>query len=522
MNHTPKDHIYDLVFIGAGISSAYTILNYLRIQKENPGRTPLKIAVLEKTGEYWMGVPYGKKTGNNPLLITSLREFIAQEDERKHFSDWLSENKDWVFSAAIPIKGKMMKKWWADHAEEIAEGNWDDVFIPRKAFGLYLQQEVENAISEAKSNGQLTIDYLEAQVERVQNIDQKYEISIMRNNGEFQIIRAQKTVLAVGSPPNVGFWKDQEKLEASGLAYIQNVYEPGMPKTLEILADIAKKQEIKGKRGVLIIGSNASTLDTLFTFSNEETEENRVDHYYILSPNASFPHRISKNQNLIHFEAQNLVLLKEKGNFNAPDILAAVQKDCTDAEANGFRISDIFPEISRSMIACLDCLSMEEQKRFVAKESIEIGKLQRRAGYEYLDVVEMLRSQGRLTMISGRFTRFIEMRGENAVFEYAKGRNGENAELEIPVQLVINCAGFQDLANPPKGLIANLIEEGICQTNESKRGFVMNENFETNPNFYVMGPLVAGNVNKRLRVWHAESCTRIIALSRQLAEVLVA
>lgn len=522
MNHTPKDHIYDLVFIGAGISSAYTLLNYLRILKENPGKHPLKIAVLEKTGEYWMGVPYGKKTGSNPLLITSLREFIAQDDERKHFSDWLSENKDWVFSAAIPIKGKMMKKWWADHAEEIAQGNWDDVFIPRKAFGLYLQQEVENAITEAKENSLLSLDYLDAQVEIVRKMGDEYQISLLTNSGEIQKISASKTVLAVGSPPNIGFWKDQEKLEASGLTYIQNVYEPGMSKTLEILGQIAQKQENKGKRGVLIIGSNASTLDTLFTFSNEETEENRVDHYYILSPNASFPHRISKNPTSNQFEAKNLVLLKENGNFNAPDILQAVQKDCAEAEANGFRISDIFPEISRSMIACLDCLSMEEQKRFVAKESIEIGKLQRRAGYEYLDVVEMLRSQGRLTMISGRFTRFVEMRGENAVFEYAQGRNGENTELEIPVQLIINCAGFQDLANPPKGLISNLIEEGICQTNESKRGFLMNENFETQPNFYIMGPLVAGNVNKRLRVWHAESCTRIIALSKQLAEVLVA
>ncbi|HRH34024.1 MAG TPA: hypothetical protein PKY12_03155, partial [Catalimonadaceae bacterium] len=111
---------------------------------------------------------------------------------------------------------------------------------------------------------------------------------------------------------------------------------------------------------------------------------------------------------------------------------------------------------------------------------------------------------------------------ENALFEYFSGREGHPEILKAPVQVVINCAGFQDLGTPPKGLIQNLIDEGICEANESKRGFVINENFESNPNFFVMGPLVAGNVNNRLRVWHAESCTRIITLSKQLAEVLVA
>lgn len=522
MNHPATNRHFDLVFIGAGISSAYTLLNYLKMLESAQPTVPVKIAAFEKSGEFWTGVPYGKQTGSNPLLITSLREFIAQDDERRHFSEWLSENKDWVFQSAIPIKGKMMKKWWKEHAEEIAKGDWDDIFIPRRAFGLYLKNEVEMALHSAKEKGIIDYQLFTIQVDRVKLVNGIYELSVSFSQGSFQQITATKAVLAVGSPPNVGFWKDQEKIEKSGLAYIHNVYEPGMDQTLEILGNVAKKQENSGKRGVLIIGSNASTLDTLFTFSNEETEENRVDHFYVLSPNASFPHKISRKPQVVDYQPENLNRLRKTGHFVSAQILEAVRMDVTDAERDGFNISDIFPEISKSMIACLDCLPMEEQERFVAKESIEIGKLQRRAGYEYLDVVEMLKSQGRLTMISGRFSHFVEMNGETAVFEYTKGREGDIEKLEIPVQLVINCAGFQDLSKPPKGLISNLIEEGICQSNESRRGFVMNENFETNPNFYVMGPLVAGNVNKRIRVWHAESCTRIITLSRQLAEVLVA
>jgi uncharacterized NAD(P)/FAD-binding protein YdhS len=522
MNSLDSNPRFKLAFIGAGISSAYTMLNYISVLgKEKPGE-PVKIAIIEKTGEFWTGVPYGKKTGANPLLITSLKEFIAQEEERRHFAQWLSENKDWVFSSEIPIEGKMMKKWWADHQTEIQSGDWDDIFIPRRAFGLYLQHEVHSAMKNAEAIGLIQPTYYTAQVNSVSNVNGNYEIKIEEIGKAESVIQAEKAILAVGSPPNVGFWKDQEILENSGITYIQNVYEPSMDETLRKLKSAVAPSKSSGGRGVLIIGSNASTLDTLFTFCNEETTENRVDHFYIISPNASFPHRISRKHNPIAYSPKFLLNLAREKEFFASDILKAVQNEVKEALEKGFNISDIFPEISKGMINCLDLLSVEEQKRFVAKESIEIGKMQRRAGYEYLEVVEMLKSQGRITMLKGRFSRFCGFESENALFEYFSGREGHPEILKAPVQVVINCAGFQDLGTPPKGLIQNLIDEGICEANESKRGFVINENFESNPNFFVMGPLVAGNVNNRLRVWHAESCTRIITLSKQLAEVLVA
>jgi hypothetical protein len=40
-------------------------------------------------------------------------------------------------------------------------------------------------------------------------------------------------------------------------------------------------------------------------------------------------------------------------------------------------------------------------------------------------------------------------------------------------------------------------------------------------NCYLMGPLVAGNIDGNFKIWHAESCQRIINLSKQLAEVLI-
>ena len=70
-------------------------------------------------------------------------------------------------------------------------------------------------------------------------------------------------------------------------------------------------------------------------------------------------------------------------------------------------------------------------------------------------------------------------------------------------------------------LIENLIRRGICAPNPSKPAFLVNERFETREDCFLMGPLIAGNLAGKIRVWHADSCVRIIDLSHKLAEVLL-
>ncbi|PSB40183.1 hypothetical protein C7B77_28685, partial [Chamaesiphon polymorphus CCALA 037] len=80
---------------------------------------------------------------------------------------------------------------------------------------------------------------------------------------------------------------------------------------------------------------------------------------------------------------------------------------------------------------------------------------------------------------------------------------------------------FQDVTTSSSSLIQNLIRRQICVPNESNRGFVIDKNFEASKNCYLMGPLVAGNIDGNFRVWHAESCQRIIGFSQNLAAALL-
>lgn len=73
---------YDLAIVGSGISCAYTSIHYLtllenRSTAESKEFQTVKIAVLDKSEEFWTGIPYGSRSGKQSLIITPLKEFLS-------------------------------------------------------------------------------------------------------------------------------------------------------------------------------------------------------------------------------------------------------------------------------------------------------------------------------------------------------------------------------------------------------------------------------------------------------------
>ena len=509
---------YEIAFVGAGISAAYTLIHYISELKNKPAKHPVRIVVLEKSGEFWKGVPYGKQSGYNPLIITSIKEFIPQQPERNHFIDWLKANQDWVFENPQQKEGELSLKWHKAHKEAIANGCWDDLFIPRYIFGLYIQDYLETVLKEAKSNGTIEISMETATVTDIQFIDNQYQIQVTTNSEPKSFV-SEKLVLAVGSPPNIGF--GQSPVNEGLYRYITNMYEPSIDRNICRICDILEQVEDAEKRRILIVGSNAGTLDTLFALINSERGKRLVHKFIILSPNGAFPHRISREPVEIQYIPNKLIALAKTNSFTAKQILEAVQQEVAAASTLNLNISDIFPSISHAMIEALDLLNVQEQEQFVSKYAVEIGKMQRRAGGEYLDVVDSLVACGKLEFLKGRFVNYVSLENGEPGVEYIPAGKLKPELLTESIALVVSCAGFQEVTGSSSELIQNLIKRKICIPNDSRRGFVLNENFEAAQNCYLMGPLVAGNLNKSFRVWHAESCSRIIHMSKKLAEVLV-
>ena len=521
--HTEK--CYDVAIIGAGISSAYTLIHYISLLEQRSldrECQPVKILVTEKSDEFWTGIPYGNRSGRNALLISSLKEFIPQQLEREHFAAWLTENRDWVFEPQAHANGNLSSKWLQANESAMSQGFWDDLFIPRHTFGIYLKQRLADLLQTATTKGLIEYSLVTADVLDVQRSENNlYRIDAVPTAAENRThFLAKKLVLAIGSPPNLAFKQAQSDRDEQEICYIDNMYEPSLDFNLDRICNSLEQFEHQSQRQVLIIGSNAGTLDTLYSINNSKVAASLIDKFIIVSPNAAFPHRISREAIEVTYHPQHLVALVQAESFTAKQIFEAVQQDVAYATAENINISDIYADITKVVIQALNQLSFGEQQQFVSKYAVEIGKLQRRAGGEYLDVVEHLIDRAKLEFLKGKFVGYFPLATGGSGYEYKDNEHHQHQVFDAPVGVIINCAGFQDVTKSSSVLIQNLIRREICVPNDSNRGFVIDKNFEASKNCYLMGPLVAGNIDGNFRVWHAESCQRIIGLSQQLAEVL--
>ena len=511
---------YDIAIVGAGISSAHTLIHYLALLERQSLDRPVRIVVTEKSGEFWTGIPYGLKSGCDSLLISSLKEFIPQQLERQQFVSWLNENCYWIFASQKYQNGELTSKWLAANAAAISQGMWDELFIPRHIYGLYLKHCLTKTIEDATAKGTLEIDLLTSEVIDIQCCEDRYRVELVSAAEERSAFVATKLVLAIGSPPNVAFERPQATDE-SDICYIDNMYEPSMDFNIQRICRALQQSDRQTHRQVLMVGSNAGTLDALYCLNNSTAASSLIDKFVILSPNAAFPHRISREIESIVYSPAHLETLIASESFTAQQILLAVERDVAEATAQRVNISDIYTHISSAVIQALNLLDDAEQQQFVSKYAVEIGKLQRRAGGEYLDVVDRLIDRDKLTFIKGRFQRYHSPATTDFGCEYIDSESQLSTPINMPIGVVINCAGFQDVTRSSSVLIQNLIRRGICVPNDSRRGFKIDRNFAASKNCYLMGPLVAGNIAGDLKVWHAESCQRIIGLSKLLAEVLL-
>ncbi len=513
---------YDLAIIGGGISSAQTLIHYISLLERQQVERPVKILVTEKSGEFWTGIPYGTRSGSNALLISSLKEFIPHQHEREKFIDWLNANRDWVFAPQQYRDGALASKWLQANIAAIDSGMWDELFIPRQTFGLYLKETLAQTIATATAAKKIEIELLALETIDIQRSQDFYHIDAVSPDREPRFFTAKKIVLAIGSPPNIGFEYPRALDTATNeVCYIDNMYEPSLDFNIERICRSLQTSTRPGHRQILMVGSNAGTLDALYCLNNSTTATNLIDKFIILSPNAAFPHRINPELKSVAFPLEHLAALIANAPFTAAQILAAVKQDVKVATARSIEISDIYADISTAVIDALNLLSYDEQKQFVSTYAVEIGKLQRRAGGEYLDVVDSLSERGKLTFIQGKFHRYLAATQSGSGCEYIAPGSASPIAIDAPIGAVINCAGFQDVTTSSSILIQNLIRRGICIPNDSRRGFTIDKNFEASKNCYLMGPLVAGNIDGEFKVWHAESCQRIISLSKQLAEVLI-
>ncbi len=135
---------YDLAFIGAGISSAYTLIHLMEGLRDGPlPRRPLRLLVIEKDREFWTGVPYGRRSGTTSLIITSLNDFLPAS-EMGAFSSWLAQNRELLLAEFEMHGGLLAAEWIRGHGQDLHLGACEELYLPRFFFGAYLKERVSD------------------------------------------------------------------------------------------------------------------------------------------------------------------------------------------------------------------------------------------------------------------------------------------------------------------------------------------------------------------------------------------
>lgn len=507
--------ISDITFIGSGISTSFSIINFLDlIDNENSLNKIIAINIIEKYSEFNLGIPYGSRSGFSTLLITSLRNFLI-EPELNLFIKWLNKNKTWLLEEFKKEGGVLSQKWLVDHQEDIDNNNWEDLFIPRHFFGCYINLRVNNKIKELTEKGLINVNFITGEVIDIEKNKNSYKISL----NDASQVSSKKVVLSVGSLPVHYLWKNEDLIEEKKLMFINNPYKPKLGVILnKINTFISNRKE---NTNVLIVGANASALELLYKINDFSKNEHHNTSFTFLSTQGRVPDAIIDKERQKDFTPNHLNELKNKKDITAKLIAEATFKDLDAADKINLGAASTVDIVSRYFGALLENLSVKELEIFACKYGNEIGKRQRCAGLHYSNVITSLEEQARFEHISGRFNDLNCDLDGNYRLEYLDTIDKTKKPHSKPFHIVINCVGSKNLDHKDiPQLHKNLIKKHYCIPNQSKIGFHVNESLEASENLHIMGPMLAGNVIENKAVWHVEHCGRIIWLSKVLSRII--
>ena len=508
-----NNEISDIVFVGSGISSSFTLMHLLENLNETNSTKKISIRVVDKFKEFHTGIPYGTRSGSSVHLITSLENFLPQPEFDK-FVHWLNDNKNWLLSEYLEDGGKLAEKWIAKHKQEIENNNWNALFLPRRFFGYYLTEKIEKKIAELKAKNRLDINYIQAEIVDVHKLKKCFNIETKGGS----IIKGAKVVVSVGSLPVNDLWKNKPLIQDTNLLFVNNPYLPSLNEILYIIKDFVKERASK-KTNILIVGANASALEMLYKLNDIASLDNA--NFVFLSTLGLMPDGIVDEIKLKKYAPKNLELLANQDTLTACQIANATYKDLDAADEIKLGPASTVGVISKAFGSLLSKLNESELEKFACIDGNEIGRRQRCAGIHYLNVAEELKKENRFQHIAGRFSSFNKTSNDEYKLEYLDTETKEKKVYQEPFHVVVNCVGSMNLESEHLPILfKNLIGKKMCNQNSSKIGFRVNENLEASENLHIIGPLLAGNVIDNNAVWHVEHCGRILKYSKILASKL--
>ncbi|GAB3921090.1 FAD/NAD(P)-binding protein [Mucilaginibacter myungsuensis] len=509
--------IYDLVFVGSGLSSTATITNLLTSLQNRPILAqPLRIAVIEKSGEFWTGIAYGKRTSVHSLTINPVKDFF-QDADKPIFFDWLTNMRNQGWPGLTDEKRGIAETWSTGNSDKITASDLEGLYIPRFLYGVFLTQHAEKLVADCATAGIATVDLITGEAVDADKTDDGYLLSV-NNAGPIIQLHTRDLVLATGSL--------DARLINNGLQHnyvcVDDVYGPSLKDNLDKISEGLSKLE-PGKRDILIIGSNASASEVVHILAkNIKTDADGFDKIYILST-SGLPDRLHVNSDYDHL-MHNLKALDESGTYDADKLIAAIQDDVNHAATQGLSVGKIHYSLGERAVKIQQKLPADEALKFFKDHGWTFTRITRRTSENYYFTEKELADAGRLEFINGRFVRFAAEQDDpnGLTFIYTECKQGDPKPYQGAFAVVVNCSGAEHITETTSKLIRNMLDKSIVRINDTNMGVSVNEHFAANDHLYIIGPLMAGIYNSKFKFWHLENAKRLNSLAPMLAKTLLA
>ena len=506
--------VQDITLLGSGIACTITLIEVLDRLLNNPPADKIKISVAERSGEFWKGIPYGARSSVNALTITSVLDF-TNESERPAFFAWLKENKNTWAAYCREHGGITAARWLDQNLPLIDDGQWDAVYTPRFLYGNYMAEKLDRLRKIAEEKGLIEVTEITAEAIDINVMtDGLHEVVLEHKGGNTSTILTKKLVLSTGSAPV----KTMHHPADGNVLYINDIYEPSAKENFKALQVLLERTTAAESRNVLLIGSNASSIELLYLLEGMPALRQLINKVVVVSTSGMLPYHISTEVLPTH-PIPHLDELKTDGNYDIKTLCDAAAKEIKSAMVNGANM-DYVATIVSTTLKMMEPLGEHAKKEFYCNYGLKLRDMFRRSGPDYKYGSQVLIDLQQATLLKGRFIG-TNPDSAGSTFNYQDVETGETKTYPLTFNVIINCTGSHDLDRSSSRLLYNLVHKKIAVMNMSGKGFEVNERFEAAPNLYVMGPLLGGNVNKLIHFWQLENASRLTYLAPYLVTELL-
>jgi uncharacterized NAD(P)/FAD-binding protein YdhS len=504
----------DVAIVGAGASGAHSLLAILKELSSATEATDARtrrtqIVVIDRDPQFFAGVAYGRRSGRSSLTLSTVQRFLPTE-EREDFVEWLNQHRDDVLSDP-----DLDEAWIDRHRDAIVSGQWEPLFIPRRLYGKYLAECVSAAIWLARSQNVAEFSLINAVVTSLTEAEGRYRLGIEDAEGAAGEIDAAVVVLAIGSPPARELNADGDAV-ADGV--VRDVYDPGLEQTLARVR-VRLEDLPQTDRRVLVVGGNAAALE--FVLAAHTFIRNLGATITVLSPSGRPRHwRRKKPGELTQLPA--LTALKASADagqqVSAADLYEAVAADLAAALASGADVAAV-PAIMDVIPSFLGVLGSQDREALAAEYGMRITNLLREDCSDAVDILDTSIAAGIISFEAGRY--WTSRRRQSGFEVTVIDRDGLSRKLDSRYGVVIGAVGFETVSATRSPLLRQLLDDGVVHVSSSDRGLRADSRFRVAPRLFVTGPLLAGNANASMLIWHAESVRRILEIARSAAPHIV-